>query len=62
MEYNMSIDGDLVWLCREFIRRHKITCSESIYQRDDIIRDAYELIEGICETVGYYEREDDEEE
>lgn len=39
----------------DFRDKHAITCAESIYQRDERIADAYELIETLIETVGYYE-------
>jgi hypothetical protein len=50
----MSADvGELVDICRDFIREHRITHPETIYQSDRVIEHAYELIENICNVVGY---------
>jgi len=47
--------------CKKFIEDQRIHCSESVYQTDRVIENAYEFIEGICDIVGYYEDEDDDE-
>jgi hypothetical protein len=47
-------------LCQKFIKDHQISCAEAVYDTDKIIEDAYELIEEICNIVGYVEYEDDE--
>ena len=46
-------------ICAGFIERHEISCAEAIYQRDLIAEHACELIEAICEEVGYVEGDDD---
>jgi len=57
----MRIDAELYDLCKEFIRENEITSEESIYQSDRIQANALELISQICELIGYYEEEDEEE-
>lgn len=42
-----------------FIRDQKISCSEAVYQSDRVILNAYELIEKLCDVVGYFHYEDD---
>ena len=48
-------------LAKDFIEKQKITCSETVYQTDRVIESAYQFIDNICEIVGFYEYEDDEE-
>ena len=52
--------NDLVKLnnvCRDFIDAHQITCAEAIYQVDNNIIDAPELIEEICNVIGYFKND-----
>jgi hypothetical protein len=50
---------DRLWaLCRKFVEERGITCPEHVSQCDDVIVNAYQLIEDICEIVGYHEEED----
>jgi len=42
-------------LAQKFILDNKIECPETIYQCDHVILNARELIEKMCEIVGYYE-------
>lgn len=49
----------LLEVVETFIEKHNISCPETIYQMDSVIRDAYEFIEELCNVVGYYELEDD---
>jgi hypothetical protein len=44
----------LTELCTDFVTSNRIRSRETIYQTDRVIEHAYELIEGICELVGYY--------
>ena len=37
-----------------FIRDNEITCAETVYQKDSVIANAYEFIEGLCNIVGYH--------
>ncbi len=46
--------NNLEKICRNFIEKQKIYCSESVYQSDRVIENAYELIESICNELGYY--------
>jgi hypothetical protein len=47
-------DAHYLWEhCEEFILKHGITCPESVYQQDDVILNALEFIDGICEIIGY---------
>lgn len=43
-----------------FIDEQRISCAEAIAQNDDVITNAYEFIEELCEIVGYYEYDDEE--
>jgi hypothetical protein len=45
--------GALWGLCERFIRENEIQCAESVYQMDGIAENSLELIERICEIVGY---------
>lgn len=58
----MSKEENLWALCKKFIEDEKISCAESVYQTDSVIINAYELIEKICNIVGYHKYEDDENE
>lgn len=49
-------------IVENFIKQNKIYCPESIYQSDRVIQNAYEFIEQLCDTVGYYDDEDEDEE
>lgn len=44
----------LLLLCEKYIKDHQISESSCIGQNDDIIIDAYDFIDDICEIVGYY--------
>lgn len=46
----------------EFVRKHHITCPETIYQMDSVSLDSLELIEALIEgaAVGYLEVNDDD--
>lgn len=57
----MKVDAELFDICKDFIKDNEITCAESIYQKDSIEANALDLIEQICELIGYYEEEDEEE-
>jgi hypothetical protein len=57
----MKIDAELFDVCKDFIKDNKIVCGEDIYQRDSIEANALDLIEQICDLIGYYEEEDEEE-
>jgi hypothetical protein len=42
-------------VCRSFIEKQEINSSESIYQCDNVILNAHEFIESVCDVVGYCE-------
>lgn len=46
--------------CLNFIKKHEIGCSESIYQSDRVMIAAPELVEEVCNIVGYIPYEDEE--
>lgn len=46
-------------LVEAFIEKHNITCPETISQTDDVIANAYDFIESLCETAGYKEISED---
>ncbi len=48
-------------VCKEFVHRLEISCPEAIYQSDECWEKAPELVEGICEVVGYHRYEDEDE-
>lgn len=56
----MKIDAELFDICKDFIKENEIGCGEDIYQRNDIQVQALELLEQICELVGYHEEEEEE--
>lgn len=41
--------------CAAFIEKHEISCAESVYQSDNILIHSSELVEDVCEIVGYVE-------
>jgi hypothetical protein len=45
----------LLDICVEFILKHQIRCAESVYQEEEVALNALELIEEICENIGYCE-------
>lgn len=51
----MTAFSNLWSTCNDFIRENSISCAESIYQRDKIPENALELIEKVCEIVGYHD-------
>lgn len=57
----MKIDAELFDICKEFIKENQITCSETIYQSDKIEANALDLVEQICELLGYYEEDEEED-
>ena len=44
---------ELYEICKTFISKHNISCPDAICQVDSILLDADNLIEKICEVVGY---------
>lgn len=56
----MKIDAELFDLCKDFIKDNKITCAESIYQSNSIEANALDLIEQICDVIGYYEEDEED--
>lgn len=49
---------DLLQLCEKFVKENEIGCSETIYQCDRVIENAYEFIESVCEIVGFHQEEE----
>lgn len=56
---NQNKGTDITSVCKRFIRDHRISHPEQIYQTDKIIEDAYEFIEEICNIVGYVVENDE---
>ena len=55
----MSEMDEKLWeLCRGFVEKQKISCAETIYQCDNVIENAAEFIERICDIVGYKEEKE----
>jgi hypothetical protein len=40
-----------------FVKAQHISCAEAVCQSDNVISNAYEFIEQLCEIAGYYEDE-----
>jgi hypothetical protein len=47
-------------LCRKFIKDNTISCPEAICDCDRVSENSPELIEGICDLLGYHEYEDED--
>lgn len=56
----MVVGAELEREVRAFVKKHGITCPETIYQQDSVIIDAYEFIERLVDFVGYEELEEEE--
>jgi len=39
--------------CAAFIQAQNIWCPESVYQSDRVAENSFEMIEGVCDIVGY---------
>lgn len=48
-------------IAKSFVREQEISCSESIWQTEWVIDNTYAFIEAVCENVGYYKEEEEEE-
>ena len=48
-------------ICKGFVNKYKPTCPESINQVDEINLACSDLVEEICECVGYYDYEKEED-
>ena len=55
----MRIDSELFDLCKDFIRESEISCPETIYDRDSLQLQCLELLEQICDLIGYHEDEEE---
>lgn len=57
-------EQELMARVKKFIDDEQITCREAIYQSDNVILNAYDFIDDLCEIAGYYdcsaERAEDE--
>jgi hypothetical protein len=47
-------------VCVKFIETQEIGCAETIYQSDRVIENATQLVEDVCNVVGYLPYEDEE--
>lgn len=56
----VSPGKQLLNIIEQFIEKHNISCPEAIYQTDSVLEDAGELIEQLCDIVGYVKLEEDE--
>lgn len=48
-------------IVQTFVDKHRISCADAIAQNDRIIEGAYDLIEDLCNVVGYYEYPEEDE-
>lgn len=53
-------DLELRQTVQAFVKKHEITCPETIAQVDSVIVDAYDFIQQLVEIVGYHQRPDEE--
>jgi len=59
-EEEMKVDAELFDLCKEFIKENKISCEEDIFQNDSVQEEMLELMEQICDLIGYYDHQEEE--
>jgi len=53
---------ETLWvICQAYIKDHHISCSESIWQVDEILLNTPDFLEQICEIVGYHECDNEDE-
>lgn len=52
--------GYLMDLCLSWIEKNEVSCPEQIYQVDIMTIKSMELVEEICNLIGYYKDEDDD--
>ena len=57
----MKVESELYDICKDFINENEIRCAESVYDRDSLQLQCLELLEQICDLIGYYEDENEEE-
>jgi len=57
----MSKEDALFQLCKKFVDKHKISCADAVHQSDRVQEDATNFIEDVCEIVGYWEWDEDNE-
>jgi hypothetical protein len=50
----------LLAYCEAFIKEQEISCSDSVYQSDRVILNAYDFIAGVCNIAGYHEIEEED--
>lgn len=55
----VSSHSELKRVCEEFIYKHQISCAESCYQMDSTVIAAPELVEAVCNVLGYYDEDTD---
>lgn len=53
----MNKADELFDLCKKFIDEQDIYSAETVHQSDEIILNALDFIEKICDIVGYVDRE-----
>ena len=46
-------------VCKNFVEKYEIGCVEQIWQTDSVLIAAPELVEEVCEVVGYKPYEDE---
>lgn len=56
--YSEKRGKELFDIVRNFIEEQKITCPETIVQSDRVVENAYDLIEELCDVVGYHKYSD----
>lgn len=55
----MGKEKKLKKIIKAFIDKHEISCAEGVHQNDRVVIAATELIEELCDVVGYRKFEDE---
>lgn len=57
----LTIKKDQLWqLAERFIDINDIFSSENVYQSDNVIEEAYDFLDNMCEIVGFKPYEEEE--
>ena len=55
----MTPEEKVYQIVKKFVADQRIYCSETVYQSDRVIENAYQFIEELCEVVGYRDFKED---
>lgn len=60
-EYNEEIGRRLYETSVNFINYYEVSCEESVFQNDEVVINASYLVGRVCDIVGYFDYEEDED-